>query len=103
MRQSGAGIKKNDGFLPLCREDMAARGWTRVDFVYVTGDAYVDHPSFGGAIIIFFKQKTAYEIRSRDWSSDVCSSHLSPLVIGLGMGENFIASDQLALLPVTRR
>ena len=39
------------GFLPLSKEDMTARGWDRPDFVYVTGDAYVDHPSFGVAII----------------------------------------------------
>ncbi|MBP3437298.1 MAG: YgiQ family radical SAM protein [Clostridia bacterium] len=38
-------------FLPVCRADMKERGWDFVDFVYVTGDAYVDHPSFGAAII----------------------------------------------------
>jgi len=40
-----------DGFLPICRADMEALGWDRPDFVYVSGDAYVDHPSFGPAII----------------------------------------------------
>ena len=34
-------------FLPVTNEDMKARGWEQVDFVYVTGDAYVDHSSFG--------------------------------------------------------
>jgi uncharacterized radical SAM protein YgiQ len=38
-------------FLPVCRKDMEERGWKSVDFVYVIGDAYVDHPSFGYAII----------------------------------------------------
>ena len=38
-------------FLPLNRAEMLARGWDRPDFVYVSGDAYVDHPSFGAAII----------------------------------------------------
>lgn len=38
-------------FLPVTKEDMTARGWDEVDFVYVCGDAYVDHPSFGAAII----------------------------------------------------
>ena len=38
-------------FLPICRQDMKDRGWDRVDFVYITGDAYVDHPSFGPAVI----------------------------------------------------
>ena len=38
-------------FLPINRKEMEARGWQQVDFVYVCGDAYVDHPSFGHAII----------------------------------------------------
>lgn len=38
-------------FLPITKEEMTARGWDRPDFVCVTGDAYVDHPSFGIAII----------------------------------------------------
>ncbi len=38
-------------FLPLSRAEMLSQGWDRPDFVYVTGDAYVDHPSFGVAII----------------------------------------------------
>ncbi len=41
----------NKGFLPLCKQDMKERGWDYVDFVYVIGDAYVDHPSFGHAVI----------------------------------------------------
>lgn len=41
----------NQGFLPLCKKDMQERGWEQVDFVYVIGDAYVDHPSFGHAVI----------------------------------------------------
>ena len=39
------------GFLPLCKQDMLDQGRTQMDFVYVIGDAYVDHPSFGHAII----------------------------------------------------
>ena len=38
-------------FLPVTKEDLDARGWHYVDFLVVTGDAYVDHPSFGHAII----------------------------------------------------
>ncbi len=38
-------------FLPLCKQDMLDKGWQYVDFVVVTGDAYVDHPAFGAAII----------------------------------------------------
>lgn len=40
-----------DKFLPVSRSDMDARGWDQCDFVYICGDAYVDHPSFGMAII----------------------------------------------------
>lgn len=38
-------------FLPISKEDMQSRGWDSVDFVFVTGDAYVDHPTFGTAIL----------------------------------------------------
>lgn len=41
----------NSEFLPISAEECAERGWDRPDFVYVSGDAYVDHPSFGPAII----------------------------------------------------
>ena len=36
---------QSNGFLPINRAEVEARGWDRPDFVYVTGDAYVDHPS----------------------------------------------------------
>ena len=42
---------KNNGFLPINAAEMAELGWDAPDFVYVTGDAYVDHPSFGVSII----------------------------------------------------
>lgn len=40
-----------EGFIPVSRKEMEEQGLSRVDFVYVVGDAYVDHPSFGCAII----------------------------------------------------
>ncbi len=40
-----------EGFLPISKQNMNELGWSRPDFVYVTGDAYVDHPSFGVSII----------------------------------------------------
>ena len=43
--------ERRAGFLPVTARDMAARGWDQADFVYVTGDAYVDHPSFGVSIL----------------------------------------------------
>ena len=42
-------------FLPVSRSDMEKRGWEQCDFVYITGDAYVDHSSFGHAIISSFR------------------------------------------------
>ena len=44
-------MKNRLDFLPTTAEDIKLRNWTEVDFVYVTGDAYVDHPSFGASII----------------------------------------------------
>lgn len=41
----------SEAFLPICKQDMEDRGIEQLDFVYVIGDAYVDHPSFGHAII----------------------------------------------------
>lgn len=45
------GTMDNNGFLPINKEDMLKRGWEQLDFILVTGDAYVDHHSFGAAII----------------------------------------------------
>ncbi len=56
--------------MPICREDMASRGITQFDFVYVIGDAYVDHPSFGHAIISRLLQAHGYSvgiISQPDW------------------------------------
>lgn len=49
-------------FLPITREEMKERGWDQVDFVYVSGDAYVDHPSFGHAIITRLLESRGYRI-----------------------------------------
>ena len=49
-------------FLPVNAADVRARGWSEVDFVYVTGDAYVDHPSFGVAIISRVLESAGYRV-----------------------------------------
>ncbi len=49
-------------FLPVTREEMTERGWERPDFVLVTGDAYVDHHSFGTAIISRVLEKHGYKV-----------------------------------------
>ena len=57
-------------FLPINRKEMEARGWQQVDFVYVCGDAYVDHPSFGHAIITRLLEAHGYRvgiIAQPDW------------------------------------
>ncbi len=57
-------------FLPITIEDMKQRGWDYVDFVYVIGDAYVDHPSFGHAIISRLLEANGYRvaiISQPDW------------------------------------
>ena len=49
-------------FLPINRKEMEARGWDAPDFVYVTGDAYVDHPSFGVSIISRVLEDAGYRV-----------------------------------------
>lgn len=61
------------GFLPVNRRDMLDRGWDRVDFAYVSGDAYVDHPSFGMAIITRLLEAKGYKvgvIAQPDWNDE---------------------------------
>lgn len=57
-------------YLPISRTDMNIRGWKQCDFVYVVGDAYVDHPSFGHAIISRLLEAHGYKvgiIAQPDW------------------------------------
>lgn len=49
-------------FLPVSRADMQARGWDQCDFVYIVGDAYVDHPTFGHAIISRVLESRGYRV-----------------------------------------
>jgi len=49
-------------FLPITKQEMLDRGWTQPDFVLVTGDSYVDHPSFGTAIISRVLEKAGYKV-----------------------------------------
>ena len=54
--------KKQSGFLPISKEDMLERGWYYCDFLLVTGDAYVDHPSFGTAVISRVLEDAGYRV-----------------------------------------
>ncbi len=60
------------GFLPVNRRDMEELGWDQPDFVYVIGDAYVDHPSFGHAIISRVLENAGYKVAicaQPDWKN----------------------------------
>lgn len=59
-------------FLPITRREMLDRGWDACDFVYIIGDAYVDHPSFGHAIISRVLESHGYNvgiISQPDWKN----------------------------------
>lgn len=59
-------------FLPMTMEEVNQRGWDAVDFVYISGDAYVDHPSFGHAIITRVLEANGYKvgiIAQPDWKN----------------------------------
>lgn len=63
----------NQGFLPICRKDMEDRNISQFDFVYIIGDAYVDHPSFGHAIISRMLESRGYSvgiISQPDWKDE---------------------------------
>lgn len=62
----------DDRFLPLNAEEMKIKGWKQADFVYIIGDAYVDHPSFGHAIISRMLELYGYKvaiISQPDWKN----------------------------------
>lgn len=63
----------NKQFLPISKQDMISRNWDEVDFVYVSGDAYVDHPSFGASIITRVLENAGYKvgfISQPNWLTD---------------------------------
>lgn len=62
-----------NNFLPVSRKDMEERGIKQFDFIYITGDAYVDHPSFGAAIVSRLLESLGYKvgiISQPDWRTD---------------------------------
>lgn len=66
-------MEQNNDFLPISKEDMQRRGIEQLDFVYVCGDAYVDHPSFGHAIITRLLESYGYTvgiIAQPDWKQN---------------------------------
>ena len=61
-----------DRFLPMTAEELRRRGWDRADVILITADAYVDHPSFGAALIGRWLEKLGYRVAvlaQPDWRS----------------------------------
>lgn len=76
---------KND-FLPISRADMQIRGWRELDFLYIVGDAYVDHPSFGHAIISRVLESHGYKVgivALPDWKSTTDFKRLGKPKLGV--------------------
>jgi len=72
-------------FLPISKKDMKRRGWQQCDFVYIIGDAYVDHPSFGHAIISRVLEHAGYKvgiISQPDWKDPASVSVLGEPRLG---------------------
>ena len=70
LRRKSLADERLTSFLPMTREEMDARGWNELDILIVNGDAYVDHPAFGGAIIGRFLEARGYRvgmIAQPDW------------------------------------
>ncbi len=62
-----------NGFLPVTKQEMSERGWEQADFIYVSGDAYVDHPAFGAAIITRVLENAGFNVAflaQPDWKSN---------------------------------
>ena len=84
-----------DLFLPVSRDDMARRGWDFYDFLLITGDAYVDHPSFGPAIIGRILEAEGYRVAvlaQPDWRSAESFQTLGRPRLGVLIGAGNIDS-----------
>ncbi|APR84313.1 Fe-S OXIDOREDUCTASE [Minicystis rosea] len=78
-------------FLPTTREEMNARGWDELDILIVNGDAYVDHPAFGGALIGRFLEARGFRvgmIAQPDWrdTKDLLRMGVPRLMVGITAG-----------------
>ena len=97
----------SNGFLPISKQDMIDEGIEQLDFVYVCGDAYVDHPSFGHAIIARLLQAHGYTvgiISQPDWKDDESISILGVPRLGfLVSAGNMAVSYTHLTLPTTSR
>ncbi len=97
MEESEERMSNNRGFLPMNRTEMEERGWKQADFVYVSGDAYVDHPSFGMAIITRILEDSGYKvavIAQPDWKDDssicVCGEPRLAFLVSAGNMDSMV-------------
>src|SRR5437773_10548283 len=104
-------MKSFRAFLPTTRADLEARGWSDVDIVIVSGDAYVDHPAFGPVLIARFLEGRGFKvgfIAQPDWKSaepfralgkarlffGVCAGYLDSMLNRLTAEEKNRSEDQ---------
>jgi uncharacterized radical SAM protein YgiQ len=78
-------------FLPTTREEMDARGWDALDILLINGDAYVDHPAFGGALIGRFLEARGFRVgmvAQPDWRTpdDIARMGTPRLMVGITAG-----------------
>ena len=90
-------MAKENGFLPINKKEMRERGWKQADFVYVCGDAYVDHPSFGAAIITRLLEDAGYKvafIAQPDWNDEnsiaVCGEPKLAFIVSAGNMDSMV-------------
>ena len=90
-------MAKENGFLPINKKEMRERGWKQADFVYVCGDAYVDHPSFGAAIITRLLEDAGYKvafIAQPDWNDEnsiaVCGEPRLAFIVSAGNMDSMV-------------
>jgi len=89
----------HDGMLlPVCRRDMDERGWDECDFIFVSGDAYVDHPSFAAAILCRMLEANGFRvgiIPQPDWrkteSYKIMGKPRFAFLIGAGSMDSMVA------------
>ena len=86
-------------FLPVCRRDMDERGWQECDFIFVSGDAYVDHPSFAAAILCRALEAEGYRvgiITQPDWKDTSAYTVLGRprlgFLVGAGNMDSMVAN-----------
>ena len=85
-----------NGFLPLSRGDMEERGIKQFDFIYVTGDAYVDHPSFGAAIVTRLLESLGYTVGIDLLKCQILKAIFTTLEVRRQISENLPVKSRLS-------